>query len=444
MNKTNQKVQPIPNQPPIKNSSNLNFAKSLAYGFVAVSVGISIAVGGYLLLSNGTTTKPTSSDESIFTSTDRNQRKSNLMNLPDAMRLKGSTGEVKTIIKSSSATKKPNSKSFLPIAFAQEVNSTRYLFYLEYAGKGNNPENPYSYNLSSYNFASGEKLQLTDTPIDAPIDFSASQLGYIIYSSVNVLYRLNIETGETMEITSTYQGPFPPSISPDGEKIALIKSNNTQIAIIDLENLAEEKSHVLPVDTLGSNSILWSPTGESIYITVHPSEASFAVTHIAEINLGSGEAKTVLATDTLKDQLLFVPDKVNKKLLFVESPTKENASLVEHNFSTGESKTITAESQLSFTGYVMNPTSSTIYYTRSDKGLIAMGLGGKQATLITQIQSTPYLKLIGFGANEDELILSGLATGRDGVQRDFYDIYTISTNSLKNIAESSALPQKGM
>lgn len=443
MDKENQNVQSLQNQPPIRNSSNLNFVKSLAYGFVIVSVGISIAIVGYLLLNKGKTQPvPTDEPSKGFTET---KESADLMNLPDAMRLRGITGEVKTIIKDSSATKKPSAESMLPIAFAQEqVNSTRYLFYLEYAGKGNNPNNPHSYNLFSYSFTSEEKLKLTAKPIDAPIDFSISQLGYVLYASVNVLHRIDIETGEAVEITSSYQGPFPPSISPDGKKIALIKNRNTQVAILDLESLAEEKIYTLPVNTFGSNSILWSPTGDSIYITVIPSGASFAVTHIAEINIGSSEVKIVLATDTLKDGLSFEPFKDSKKLLFIENPTSENVDFVEHNFSTGEFKVLETSSGPSFSGYIIEPASSTIYYTRADEGLTAMGLGGKKSTLITQIQSTPYLKLIGFGTNEDELILSGLAKGKDGVQREFYDVYTISANSLKNIVESSALPQKGI
>lgn len=49
MDNVNQEVPPVPNQPPVKTANNLNFAKALAYGFVIVSIGISIAVGGYLL-----------------------------------------------------------------------------------------------------------------------------------------------------------------------------------------------------------------------------------------------------------------------------------------------------------------------------------------------------------------------------------------------------------
>lgn len=49
MENVDQQVPPVVNQPPIKTSNNLNFAKTLAYGFVIVSIGISIAVGGYLL-----------------------------------------------------------------------------------------------------------------------------------------------------------------------------------------------------------------------------------------------------------------------------------------------------------------------------------------------------------------------------------------------------------
>lgn len=52
MDNVNQQIPPVENQQPVKTSSNLSFFKILAYGFVVVSIGISIAVGGYLLGAN--------------------------------------------------------------------------------------------------------------------------------------------------------------------------------------------------------------------------------------------------------------------------------------------------------------------------------------------------------------------------------------------------------
>lgn len=92
----------------------------------------------------------------------------------------------------------------------------------------------------------------------------------------------------------------------------------------------------------------------------------------------------------------------------------------------------------------MDPRSLTIYYTRSDKGLIAMGLGGKKVTLVAEIEGTPYLRLIGFGTDMNELVLSGLVSGKDGFQREVYYLYNISDNSWKTIVKSEPLPQKGM
>lgn len=54
MDNVGQSVPPVENQPPVKTSNNLSFAKALAYGFLIVSIGISIAVGGYLLAVNKT------------------------------------------------------------------------------------------------------------------------------------------------------------------------------------------------------------------------------------------------------------------------------------------------------------------------------------------------------------------------------------------------------
>lgn len=60
-NNNEQQVPQVPqveNQPPIKNLNNLNFLKALAYGFVVISIGISIAVGGYLLGANKSKPQP--------------------------------------------------------------------------------------------------------------------------------------------------------------------------------------------------------------------------------------------------------------------------------------------------------------------------------------------------------------------------------------------------
>lgn len=58
MDNANQQVPPISDQSEIKTANNLSFFKTLAYGFVIVSIGISIAVGGYLLGTNKTKPQP--------------------------------------------------------------------------------------------------------------------------------------------------------------------------------------------------------------------------------------------------------------------------------------------------------------------------------------------------------------------------------------------------
>lgn len=49
MENINQQVPPVPNEPSIRAANNLSFFKTLAYGFVIVLIGVSIAIGGYLL-----------------------------------------------------------------------------------------------------------------------------------------------------------------------------------------------------------------------------------------------------------------------------------------------------------------------------------------------------------------------------------------------------------
>lgn len=51
MDKEEQEVPSVTNQSEVKISNNLSFAKALAYGFVISSVGILIAVIGFLLTS---------------------------------------------------------------------------------------------------------------------------------------------------------------------------------------------------------------------------------------------------------------------------------------------------------------------------------------------------------------------------------------------------------
>lgn len=58
MENTNQQIPPIPDQQEIKASNNLSFFRTLAYGFVIVSIGVSIAIGGYLLGANKTKPQP--------------------------------------------------------------------------------------------------------------------------------------------------------------------------------------------------------------------------------------------------------------------------------------------------------------------------------------------------------------------------------------------------
>lgn len=58
MDNVNQEVPPVINQPSVKTANNSNFFRTLAYGFVVVSIGISIAVGGYLLGVNKSKPQP--------------------------------------------------------------------------------------------------------------------------------------------------------------------------------------------------------------------------------------------------------------------------------------------------------------------------------------------------------------------------------------------------
>lgn len=58
MENVSQQIPPVDGQLPVKTGNNFNFFKTLAYGFVIASIGVSIAVGGYLLGANKTKTPP--------------------------------------------------------------------------------------------------------------------------------------------------------------------------------------------------------------------------------------------------------------------------------------------------------------------------------------------------------------------------------------------------
>lgn len=58
MDNVNQEIPPVQSQPSTKTANNLSFFRFIAYGFVAVSIGVSIAVGGYLLGANKSKFQP--------------------------------------------------------------------------------------------------------------------------------------------------------------------------------------------------------------------------------------------------------------------------------------------------------------------------------------------------------------------------------------------------
>ena len=301
-----------------------------------------------------------------------------------------------------------------------------------------------NYHLFSYNIQTKEKRKITQKPISAPITFSSSRLGYLVYSSGNILNRVDIKTGTTAVITSSYEGPWPISTSPDGKRIGFFRGNS-RVVIFNIETLKEEGTYTLPSNTI-KNRVIWSSIGDSIYVLTIQSINGLGVNDIVELNLNSQKSRTILSTDTAKHQLFLTGDSTNPKFLFNENaPGKlgQESSFVEYDILTGTSKIIETlnSGNIFFTGYVMDSSNSTLYYTREDQGLVARNLNsGKPITLISQIQSTPYLKLIGFGQNENELVVSGLARGKDGVQSLFYYLYNISKDSWEEIV-SAALPQ---
>lgn len=194
--------------------------------------------------------------------------------MPNTVRPRGASYDIKTV----KLVRKTGVKSenfflrIFPAVFAQKVSYNRLLVYLV-------PDlsNPGQYKFFSYSLLDGKSTQLIDNSFSPPIDFTLSPQGFLVFYSGKTLYKFDLNN-RLLEIINSkeacekmcpypYEGPYPPSISPDGNNIAFFRGYS-----LIVQSLTEGKpvSYVLPSNTL-KNNIIWSDDGRFIYVkTVRP------------------------------------------------------------------------------------------------------------------------------------------------------------------------------
>ena len=126
----------------------------------------------------------------------------------------------------------------------------------------------------------GSRRKIVDLPFGiAGLDWSPDGR-HLAYSSRRVcfgamrIYLYSFDTGESMELTTppwSSQGDFRPAFSPDGQRIAFIRGDRTQLQDIfivpvaggEVERLTSSQHHVAGLD--------WMPDGESLIFSAGPS-----------------------------------------------------------------------------------------------------------------------------------------------------------------------------
>lgn len=238
-----------------------------------------------------------------------------IFNLPSAFRSEGSTADIKTVNTKIGTGKASFNliNTIVPKVFAAGL--MRPIVYLvpttdnsvPFAGNPDNPSNPTRFHFFSYDLLSGEKVQLTRDSFAAPIDFTLSPSGFVVFSSNKQLMTINLSDLSIADIPATgklgYEGPYPPSISSDGNKIALFQGSN--LVVRNLANTGEIETYPLPENVL-KNQAVWANNGEDIYLETVRSVSGLGANDIIQINRNTKETKTVVTSDTAKHQLSFL------------------------------------------------------------------------------------------------------------------------------------------
>lgn len=368
-----------------------------------------------------------------------------ISNLPTTIRQAGATNDIRTV-NSAGITEKSSdnlfSRIFIPNVLAE--TQTRLLVYLvpDLATEQSH------YKFFSYDLLSGSNEQLINGSFSAPIGFSVSPLGYVVFYSGKTFYKFNIAARslETIQCTirggslepCVYEGPFPPSISPDGSKIAFFQGNLRVYSLIEGNEIS---THFFSTDML-KNDAIWSNDGNLIYVKTVRSVGGLGANDIYEINLSTGESKMVISSDTAKHQLsLFKSVGVSQTFLYIGETLGGDIDrfLVKHDTTTGarEYRGVTDFLQ----AYVWTLDRTKLYFTQGG-GVRSLDFSTGQVSDVLMSVKSPYLRLVGFGRNNQELIISdGLTSG--GSRTAYYYSYNIQTKSLSELFQFAEPAERG-
>ncbi len=418
---------PIENEPMHK--SLLNQKGSFLLIIAVTVIIILIGVGSYIL--GGKKSQPVQNaiPQSSQTSTDDKT----ILNLPSAFRSQGSAVDIKTVnIKIGAGKTSFNLlNTIVPKVFAAGL--ARPIVYLvpapdnsvPFAGNPDNPNNPTRFHFFSYDLLSGEKTQLTRDSFAAPIDFTLSPSGFVVFSSNKQLMTINLSDLSIADIPATgklgYEGPYPPSISPDGNKIALFQGQD--LVVRNLGNTGEIETYPLP-DNFLKNQAVWADNGENIYLETVRSVNGLGANDILEVNRNTKEIKTVITSDTAIHQIAFFNGEKYNSLLYSKGISGSNTDrvLIINTLGTGPIEYPAINGFLK--SMVWTPNHDKLYYTQGDNvngGSFTGGVRefefaadklGRVSKILDSIIS-PYVYLVGFGKDENELIVSDSALSSD-------------------------------
>lgn len=369
--------------------------------------------------------------------------KINISNLPSTVRQQGTKSDIQTVrlIKTSLNPSGNFFSSILPYAYAQSAGEDRLIVYLV-----PNPETPGQYWIYNYSLLDGKSAQLIDKSFNGA-SFSLSPLGFLVFYTDAALYKFNlasrtletIDLAEGCEKACTYNGPYPPSISPDGSSIAFFRGSNL---IVRSLTDGKQASYNIPENTV-RNDAVWSNDGRIIYVKTVRSVNGIGMNDIVEVNLSTSETRVAMAGDTAKHQISFFnADEKSQTLLYIgeEFGKETNRFLVKHNTITGSQEFRDVSDFLQ--AYVWSPDHQTLYFTQGG-GVKALGLStGKISTILASV-TTPYVRLVGFGRNDQELIVSDGAT-TNGTRTISYYSYDLQTKTITELFQFKDAAAKGL
>jgi hypothetical protein len=356
-----------------------------------------------------------------------------VLNLPSAFRSQGSTADIKTVNIKSSAKKTTSNllNTIVPKTFA--AGGIRLIVYLApaadssvpFANNPDNPSNPTRFQFFSYDLLSGNKQQLTRDSFAAPVDFTLSPAGTVVFSTNKQLMMINLSDLSVEDIPANdkigYEGPFPPSVSPDGNKIAIFQGPD--LIVRNLVNTGDIETFTLP-DNYLKNQAVWADNGEDIYVETVRNVNGLGANDIIDVNRTTKEIKTVVTSDTAKSQIAFFDGGKYNSLLYIREILGSNMDrvLTINNLGTGPVEHPAINGFLK--SLVWAPNHDKLYYTQNENingGSFTGGVKefefsadklGKVSTLLESIKS-PYVYLVGFGKDENELVVSDSALNSD-------------------------------